>query len=316
MGPDRQQILEQGAKKEGSVQLYTSGILTSATGEIIKNFESKYGVKVDVYRASNDELATRALQEAAANQNVVDLFETTAQGLVPLKAKNIITDYNSPQLGAFMPDAITRGTNGVSWTIVRESYHGIGWNTNLIVDADVPRTYEDLLDPKWKGQMAVPAAADDTIGAFLQAKGRDYVLKLKEQNVRLMKVSARQVADMIIAGEVPLSFDIASAHVAASREKGAPIQWRPLEPVTTNDGSIAVATKAPHPHAAVLLLDYYLSREAAQSYDKFQYGVPRTDIQSEGTLPTSMKRFYATQLPDYEQAVKDWNKLLLDITTQ
>ena len=162
----------------------------------------------------------------------------------------------------------------------------------------------------------MPSAADDTIGAYLLTRGREYLNKLAEQQIRLMKVSARQLADMVIAGEVPLSIDLASAHVADSRSKGAPIQWRPLEPVPTNDGSMALAARAPHPHAAVLLLDYYLSREAARSYDKFSYGVPRTDLQSAGSLPPSLKRFYAATLPDYEQQAKEWRKLLLDITTQ
>lgn len=319
MGADRTQILEEGARKEGGVQLYTSGVLTSSVGEIVKKFEQKYPfLKVEVFRASNDEVATRVIQEYRANQFLVDTFETTSGGLLPLRERNILASYNSPELAAFTQDAKVAGPNGAYWVVVRESYHGIGWNTTKHRLEEVPKTYEDLLDPRWKGLFVVPDAADDTIGAYIQARGKDFLDKLAKQNVRLMKVSARQLADLVISGEVSISLDLASAHVDASKLKGAPIEWLrpPLQPVPTNDGAVALAAKPPHPHAALLLADFFLSREGAKSYDNFQYGVPRTDMQSRNSLPSNIQRFYPARVPNYEQNLQEWKDLLLKLTTQ
>jgi iron(III) transport system substrate-binding protein len=316
-GADREQILLDGAKKEGgTLQLYTSGILTSATGDIIKNFEQKYGLKVEVFRASSDEIATRVIREYGANQFLVDAYELTPEALLPFKNRNLIGSFSSPDLGNYVESAVTPGPNGASWVVVRESYHGLGWNTNLVKKEDVPKSYDDILNPRWKGMYTVHSNFDNTIGAYLQAKGRDYVLKLGDQKIRLMNVSARQLADLVISGEVPITLDLASAHVVDSQSKGAPIDWMPLEPVVTNEGSVAIPSKPPHPNAGLLFLDFITSRAGEESYDKFGYGVPRKDMNTKNSLPPTMKRFQVTAFPNPEQEWKTWKDLSLQITTQ
>jgi iron(III) transport system substrate-binding protein len=317
-GSDRQKTLEDGARKEGKMTFYTSGILTSATGDVIKKFEAKYPfVKVDVYRADNAEIDQRVVQEYNAKQYLVDAFETSAEGLVPLQARGILGAYNSPDLPNYIDDAKTQAPNGggTSWVVVRESYHGIGWNTKLVKDEDVPKTHDDILNPRWKGVIAVPQVFETTVGAYLSAKGPDFVNKLADLKIRYMKVSARQLADLVISGEVPLSIDIASAHVTDSQGKGAPIAWRGLEPVPTNEGSLAIAAKPAHPYAAMLYIDFVLSKEGAAVYDSFGYGTDRSDYQGKYSLPVSTKRFYASRVPDFEQAQDQWRKLVLQITT-
>jgi iron(III) transport system substrate-binding protein len=285
LGPDRQQILLEGALKEGTLLFYTSGILTAATGDVIKNFEAKYpGIKVEVVRASDDELAARTIREYGANQFLVDVFEMSSDGLLPMKTRNVLGSFNSPELSAFIDESKTEGPNGVSWVVVRESYHGIGWNTTLVNEADVPKTHDDLLEPRWKGVFAVHNAFDNTIGAYIQAKGRGFIDRLAEQKIRYMQVSARQLADLVIAGEIPISPALASAHVTDSKAKGAPLAWRPLEPTPTNDGSVAIAAKPPHPHAALLYLDFAISKEGQKSYDTFGYGIARKDMESHYSL--------------------------------
>ena len=313
-GPDRADKLEAAAKEEGTVQLYTSGVLTSATGEIIENFQDKYGISVQVVRASNDEIAARAIREAQAGQHLVDVFETTGLGIRALADAGLLAAYFSPELQNFPEAARTTDDQGTIATVVRESYHGIGWNTDLIAPGDVPNTYEDLLDPALKGKIAMPDAAEDTIGAYLQAKGPDFVEQLKGQDIQLQAVSARQLADLVIAGEVPMSIDLSSAHVAASKADGAHIDWKPIEPVPTNDGSIAVASHSPHPNAAMLLADFFLSSDAADSYSAFHYGTPRIGSTNESSLDPSIERFYAARLDDYDTSIGEWRDIMLNLT--
>jgi iron(III) transport system substrate-binding protein len=313
-GADRMDKLIAGAKKEGTVQLYTSGILTSATGKIIEDFQDKYEITVEVVRASNDEIAARAIREAGAKQYLVDVFETTGVGIRALSEKNLLTAYDSPELADFAADAQTKNGDGTIATVVRESYHGLGWNTDLIPAKDVPDTYEDILNPNLKGKLAIPDAAEDTIGAYLEAKGPAYVNSLKDMDIQLQSVSARQLADLVISGEVPMSLDLSSAHVAASKAKGAKIAWKALEPVPTNDGSVAVASHAPHPNAAMLLADYFLSKDAADIYNEFFYGTPRAGVKGENSLDPSIKRFYAARLDDYEAKIAEWRDLMLNLT--
>jgi iron(III) transport system substrate-binding protein len=313
-GADRMDKLIAGAKKEGTVQLYTSGILTSATGKIIEEFQDKYEITVEVVRASNDEIAARAIREAGAKQYLVDVFETTGVGIRALADNNLLTAYASPELADFAEDAQTKNDDGTIATVVRESYHGLGWNTDLIAAKDVPDSYEDILNPNLKGKLAIPDAAEDTIGAYLEAKGPEYVDSLKDMDIQLQSVSARQLADLVISGEVAMSLDLSSAHVAASKDKGAPIAWKALEPVPTNDGSVAVASHAAHPNAAMLLADYFLSKDAADIYSEFFYGTPRAGVESPNSLDPSIKRFYAARLDDYEAKIAEWRDLMLNLT--
>jgi iron(III) transport system substrate-binding protein len=320
MGADRQKILEDGARKEGTLSFYTSGILESATGQMIKKFQEAYPfVKIETFRADDSELIRRVTEEAGANQNMVDLLETTPTGLLPLKSRGLIGSFNSPNAANFIDAAKEPSGNndgGYSWVVIRESYQGIGWNTDKVKADDAPKTLDDLLDPKWQGKMAVPNSYETVIGSYVSVKGEDFVKKLAVQKIKNMQVSARQLADLVIAGEIPMSPMIASSHVTDSAGKGAPIAWRAIEPVTTNPGSIALPAKPAHPYAALLYIDYVLSQVGAQTYDQFGYGVPRTDFDGKYTLAANVKRFYPTQVPNFEQAYTQWHQLLLDITTK
>jgi hypothetical protein len=150
----------------------------------------------------------------------------------------------------------------------RLSYFGIAYNTKQVSAERVPKTYEDLLDPQWKGRMAWPYA---TTGRYLflislrlawgEDKAMAYFKKLAEQKIiNFASGSARTLVDRVIAGEYPIALNIYAHHPLISAAKGAPVNARLLDPVPSAAGTISVTQGAPHPHAAMLLVD--LSRPA------------------------------------------------------
>ena len=103
-----------------------------------------------------------------------------------------------------------------------------------------------------------------------QEPGKAYLRKLKAQNVAKSTASARQILDLVIAGEYPLAIQIFNHHAYISKAAGAPVEWHPLEPVTATNNSIGLAKNAPHPHASMLFLDFVLSQKGPEGFSSGQ----------------------------------------------
>ena len=263
-GADREQILIAGAKAEGKVVWYTS-LAGSSYKELAQGFEKKYpGVKVDVYRAASNELMARITAEAKARQYLVDTIETTLPLLKSLREDGLLAVYTSPHLAKYPAHAKESAGKGLYyWGVNRESFIGVGYNPNLIPSSAVPKNFAGLLNPQLKGKMGLTTSDTGVrmMGAILKFKGEEFARKLKAQDVSLHSVSGRAMADMAIAGEVPLSPSIFRDHAMESKGKGAPIDWVPMEAVPTNAGATTIVYQAPHPHAAVLMADFILGPE-------------------------------------------------------
>jgi iron(III) transport system substrate-binding protein len=315
-GADRQRFLEEGAKKEGTVTIYTSGIIKAGTGKWIDDFKKKYPfVKVEYWRASGPAISSRAIEEYRAKRYVVDLFEGDAGNLLTLKRLDVLHPYWSPELPAYPDEAKLEPTKDrVYGVVVRESYHGVGFNTEKISKNEAPKNFDDLLSPKWKDKMAITSeggAGVLFVGNVLSTgRGLEYLERLSRQNVMLHAMSARALADLVISGEVPLSPTISSAHVSDSQRSGAPIDWIPLNPSVTREGLVAIAAKAPNPYTALLMIDFALTKAQQEMRTTFGYGVARTDVESPHSLPRSIKRFYPSFDPNYEANFVKWQKLM------
>lgn len=312
-GVDRQQILEEGAKKEGKLLLYTSAILTQSVQPMVAAFEKKYPyLKVEIFRASNDDIVKKVLPEYQNRVYQADVFETTTGGMVMLKEAKILQPYYSPEIASYPPEA---GDKDGMFYPTRESYVSLGYNTKLIAPGEAPKTYQELLDPKWKGKAALSAGgstAQRWLGGILMTFGEDMVKKLAAQDMAVQNVSGRALADMIISGEVALSPTIYDSHVANSKKKGAPIEWLPIEPVVTNVGQAALASKAPHPNAAMLFNDFLLSEDGQKIYSGTGYGSSRKGMG--GTA--NYKKIYVEEgmtSKEFAAAMTKWDKMLEDL---
>src|SRR5262247_4656285 len=235
-GPDRQKIILDGAKAEGKVLWYTS--LSGNYRELVDAFKKKYPeVQIEVYRAGSTDVAERLLNEAKAGRYLADALETTPGSLMLLKESGILKPYASPELAKYPEEAKTKADNArVLWVTDREAYLGFGYNTGMITSAQVPKNFQDLLRPDLKGKLAVTTESSSArvIGSMLKYKGDGFMKKLKDQEVRLFKLASLGFLNLLIAGEVAGSPTIFRNQVIVMKEKGAPIDWVPLDVAVAN----------------------------------------------------------------------------------
>ncbi|MBM2806412.1 MAG: Extracellular solute-binding protein, partial [Deltaproteobacteria bacterium] len=307
---DREKILIDGAKKEGAFTLYDSHTWFRT---IAKEFEKKYPfIKVSEYRTDGRSLIKRALEEIRAGQYIADVIATTGEQMDIMKREGVFLEHHIADARNY-PDAVkVKGNSGYYFVGHYETYASLGFNTGLIPPAEAPKTMPDLLNPKWKGKMSIVSTTTGTrwIGNTLETFGREFLDKMSEQDVKVQNMSGAALAGLVVSGEVPLSPTIFDANIAQAKQKGAPVDWRPLEPVVTTVSYSGLTLKAPHPHAALLFLDYLHSKEGQQMIMKGGLWSPREDI---GTLMQKFKKSYIDEKYSVEEAEKkyaEWDKLM------
>ena len=261
--------LIEAAKKEGHVTWYTVQIVDQIVRPIIAGFEKKYGIHVDYVRANSIELALRLVNEAKAGQVQASVFDGTGAS-VALKHENMVEKWvPNADLPKHLFDA-----EGY-WVACNFYINTPGFNTDLIPKGTEPKTFEDLLDPKWKGKMAWNiqpsiSSGQGFVGSVLIAMGeqkaRAYLSKLAQQNIAPLRVSGRQVLDQVIAGEYPIGLQIFNNHAFISASKGAPVDWIKMQPPHVSYAVMSVPKGAPQPNAGKLLVDYIVSLEGQQIF--------------------------------------------------
>ena len=309
-GKDREAVLYAGAKTEGKVTWYTSLAGDSYKG-MIKSFEGKYaGVKIEAYRTNGGEITNRMVEEAKARKAIVDTIETTEANLMFQRESFLLRPYHSPYFASYPEEAKVKGERGLYfWATARESYIGFGYNKNLLSKDAVPKNYLGLLHPALKGRLGL--TLDDTsnkvIGAILKTRGPELLKKLKGQDISLHTIIPPALLDLIASGELIAGAAIFRNHVIVAQQKGAPVEWVPMDIVPTNVGGVAVAAQPPHPHAALLLADYLLGPEGQGILGKYHYGNASTNY---GFKKWRTERDYP--LDKYEKELERWDKLLKD----
>ena len=287
---DRQERLIEGAKAEGEVVFYSAMIVNQALRPISEGFMKKYPfIKVNYWRSESAGIFTKLSAEMRAGKLVADVVEGTGVGESVIQA-GFAQAYDTPMM-AEIP-ARYHDPN-MLWTPTRRSFFGIGYNTKTTPASDVPKSYEDLLDPRWKGRMAWHAGSASGADLFVtnlrmawgEARAKAYLDHLAEQNIiSLSGASARGLVDRVIAGELGLSLNIFAHHPLISAAKGAPVSSILLDPVASTIGTMIVPKGVRHPHAAMLLVDYILSKEGQQILSEAGYFPSRTDVATRADL--------------------------------
>ncbi len=279
----RQEHLVEGAKKEGVVVFYSAMIVNQALRPLADAFMKKYPfLKMTYWRADTEEILARVSAEVRADNLVVDVIEGTGVGELAIKF-NLVQPYVTPLLDAF--PLIYRDPRQL-WTPTRLSYFSTAYNTKLVPPDQVPKTYEDLLNPRWKGKMAwrigtasgTPLFLTNLRTAWGEEKAGAYFAKLAEQKIiNFGSGSARTLVDRVIAGEFPIALNIFAHHPLISKAKGAPVDSVLHDPTPSTSASMVVAKGVRHPHAAMLLVDFVLSQEGQAILAKAQYFPARPD---------------------------------------
>jgi iron(III) transport system substrate-binding protein len=266
-GPDREERIIAGAKKEGEVVIYTGLVVNVALRPLSEAFMAKYPfVKMTYWRAASEDIAVKVSAEIRANRPIADVIEGTGMS-EPALAQGIIQPFYSPMMAA-LPSSLldSAGLTAPS----RLSYFALAYNTNLVPADQVPRSYEALLDPMWKGKMAWRIETDSGTPLFItnlrvawgEDRAMEYFKKLAGQKiVNFGSGSARTLLDRVIAGEYPMALNMFAHFPEVSAAKGAPVQAKLLDPVASTASTISVPKNIRHPNAAMLLIDYILSKE-------------------------------------------------------
>jgi ABC-type Fe3+ transport system substrate-binding protein len=283
-GSDRTEKLIEGAKKEGELVYYSAMIVNQALRPLTAAFQKKYPfIKMTYWRGDSEDIATKLSAEMRANNPLGDVVEGTGIGELAVRAGFAQPTW-SPELAA-IPEKM-RDPRGL-WSPTRMSYFAIAYNTRLVPPASAPKTYEDLLDPKWKGKMAWPLLS--AIGASLfvtnlrvawgEDKAMAYLQRLRTQNiVNFGAGNPRTLVDRVIAGEYAIALQIFAHHPLISAGKGAPVAAQLLPPVASAPGTLVIPKGTRHPHAATLLMDFLLSSEGQKILAAAEYLPVRPDV--------------------------------------
>lgn len=275
-GADRDQRLLEQARKEGSLVLYTSLALKQSQ-PLAKAFEKKYGVKVELWRALSSDVLQRTIAEGRARRYSVDVVETNGPEMEAIGREKLLSEFYSPYFADLPASAIPPSR---MWVTDRLEFYAVAYNTNMIKRADIPKSYEGFLDPKWRGKIGIEATDSDWMAAIVNKWGTERGMKFFRA-LAAMKPDMRKghilLAQMVAAGEVPVALSAYNANVVTLKRRGGPIDWIPVDPVVGRPQGIGLARHAPHPHAALLFADYVLSPEGQQL------------LSSMGRVPASLK---------------------------
>jgi len=274
----RTKALLEKAKSEGEVTIYST-MRVNELAKLIKAFNKRFPfLKVNVNRISGRQVATKILIEYKAGRYEVDIANGFAHIGYALKTEGVLDPYYSPEKRFFsVPDKDKEGLFAPAYVAPVV----LGYNTNLVKPDEVPRTYEDLLLPKWKGKMFLDEEDYDwfiiLLDHFGRKKGLEYMKKLVQQDLSMRRGRVLQT-QLLGAGEMPIAIALHAHSLLDFKEKGAPIDYAILDPYFAKPSDIVLFQKAPHPHAAAVFIDWVLSKEAQSMMVSFGRISGREDI--------------------------------------
>lgn len=265
------------AKKEGRVSFYTSMAATESK-LLADAFQSKYPfVNVEITRLSSDKVLQRILTERRAGTNLFDTVTNSTMEVHLLNKAGLLARYVSPEAPSFVADSKDPAGR---WVDMYSNLRVVTYNTRLVPKDKVPKRYEDLLDPAWKGQIGFPEGQYAWYATMLrimgEEKGRKFMQALGAQGLHY-RAAPVLITQFVAAGEFNLGL-VYENQVFRFKNQGAPLALAPLPFVTKNMHPLALASSAPHPNAGKLFIDFVLSKEGQTIIKNLGRVVSRTDI--------------------------------------
>ena len=296
------------AKKEGRVVMYTSLNLKDSV-PITEAFEKKTGLKVELWRASSEKVLQRGVTEARAGRYAPDIFETNGPEMEALYREKLLDEFTSPYFEDLPQAAFPKHRHYVA---DRFNFFTIGYNTNLVKPAEVPQSYADLAKPGWAGRVGLEGGDVDWFGAMVKQMGEEKGLaffRALAANRPQIRTGHTLMAELIASGEFPLAANIYNHNIERLKVKGAPVDWKALDPTFGRPNAIGVARRAPHPHAALAFADFMLSPEGQELIRK------RNRAPASLKVDTNLNKFPFHMIDPVIQLDEDekWEKLWSDL---
>lgn len=280
-GPDRLAAIAAAARQEGSLTLYTT-IAERDISTLVDPFEAKYGVTVTVWRAGTDKVLQRTVAESAAARYDVDVIHFGSPEMEALSREQILQPVTSPVHQDLLPGSVPPHRE---WAATLLSVWVQAYNTNLVSKESLPQTYEDLLDPKWRGKLGIEAKDQDWFASVVDVlgggdTGLGFFRQLADGGGVSVRLGHTLLTNLVISGEVPLALTVYNYMPEQAKKKGAPIDWFVLEPAIARSNAVGVARHAPHPNTALLFYEYLLGQDAQQLLVGMHYVPTNTKVSS------------------------------------
>ena len=253
------------AEAEGKVAFYASMTATDAKA-LVDGFKQVYPkIDAEFYRTSDSQLMEKILTEGRAGRSLWDVVSETGYFGHLLKKRGMLGAYDSPER-KFYRDAYKDPQ--ALWTSIYTTYAVFGYNTKLVPKTSVPKSYEDLLKPEWKGQIGIEGRAYEWFATTMrnvggEEKGLAFMRRLAQQQLQ-PRPGRTLVAQLVAAGEHKGSVSVYSQSYEILKQNGAPVEWIALDPVYASIHPTGINAKAPHPNAARLLMDFILSKKGQE----------------------------------------------------
>jgi len=302
--------LIEGAKKEGAMD-WMGGGSAEIDEAINRAFMKKYPfVQARKTRVQSQRLLVRFETESRAGKHTADIVRTTDWYIDIFKKKGLLLQYEPPERKN-IPDEL-KDRDGF-YTSLYLAVHALAYNTRLVPKNELPHSYDDLLDPKWKGKLGVEDAAYVWFVNVLKMKGEkagiEYMRRLARQDVSV-RASTTLLTNLVAAGEIPLAIDLYADDVERTKKAGAPLDWVAFDPMIVHTIAGGINKNAPHPNAAKLFMDFLLSEEGQSIYQSQNRQPTRRGIAA-SWLPKNVK--FHVNNPDIGDKVGDYQKLFGEI---
>ena len=256
---EREKKLVEGAKTEGEMLWYTNSGMENAT-RYIQAFKTKYPfINANFWRSKTRQVTQRVIAEANAGRNLVDVIKPSTDLLPALLEKNLIGKYET-SLRAIYP----AHSKSVYYTNMNYAFRVFAFNPRKVPRKDVPKSWEELLQPKWKGEILFDESSLEEVMALYAAWGRErtvnYFTKLSQQQL-LVRVGRDTTTQMMMAGEAPLAVTTYAYNNESLRAQNAPVDWVAEDLIPALMYPLTLARNAPHPYSAALFYDFLISEE-------------------------------------------------------
>jgi iron(III) transport system substrate-binding protein len=279
-GEDRQRLLMEGARKEGLLLFYTT-FPTEYADQLIEPFRKKYGIKVDVWRARSEIVLRRVIAEARAGGASADVITIISPQAEALRRENLLQEIHSAYHKDLVRSAVPAHRE---WVATLHHVFVQAYNTAKVRKEDLPGTYRDLLSPKWKGKLAIEGDDHEWMSSVIadmgEAEGVEFFRDLVAANGLSVRSGHPLLTNLVASGEVALALTVYQYSVEQAKKKGSPIDWFAIEPAVSITNAVAVAKRAPHPHAALLFYDHIVGAEGQRILARIGYVPTHARIES------------------------------------
>lgn len=285
---EREKVLVEGARKEGRVVWYTTDS-PRQTQILFRAFKAKYPfIDAQLIRGKSRAILDRIITEYRAGRHLFDIAKTSTETF-NLYPPEVFASYRSPA-----KDGIPDDMKGEKWGSLFTFVRAVGWNTTMLKPEEVPKTWDDLLDPRWKGKILFDTSSLPEVTVLYGKWGKDrateYIDKLGASGNLILRPGRTVMSQLLGAGEAPLAVTVYPYDVEQLKAKGSPIDWGLIDLTPGLLQPNSISANAPNPHSAALLYDWLFS-EGQEVYAKMGRVPASPRLESRG------KDFNATKDP-------------------